>query len=141
MITLIQSVYKETLPFSKKEIWDIITNNTNYEWRTDLEKIEIVDETHFVEIDLNHFQTNFNITKMEAMTLYEFQIQNKNLNGIWSGELKEINNDSTEVTFTEQIEVNNLLMKLLAKSFLKKQQKRYFKDLLNELEKKKNSLK
>ena len=35
--------------------------------------------------------------------------------------------------FTEEIEVNSLIMKLLAKLYLKSQQKRYMRDLENEL--------
>ena len=39
------------------------------------------------------------------------------------------------VNFTEEIEVNNLIMKLLAKPYLKSQQKRYMEDLEKELNK------
>ena len=41
----------------------------------------------------------------------------------WIGIFKEIPNGNTELDFTEEIEVNNFIMKLLAKFYLKSQQK------------------
>ena len=48
---------------------------------------------------------------------------------------KELPNGNIEPDFTEEIEVNNFIMKLLAKPYLKSQQKRYMRDLEKELNK------
>ena len=69
------------------------------------------------------------------MKEYKFDLENANLKGKWSGIFKELTNGNIELDFTEEIEVNSLIMKLLAKSYLKSQQKRYMKDLERELNK------
>ena len=57
------------------------------------------------------------------------------MKGRWIGTFKELPNGQIELDFTEEIEVNSLIMKLLAKSYLKSQQKRYMKNLERELNK------
>lgn len=116
-------------------MWNIITDNSNYKWRTDLSKIEIIDETHFVEYTINNFPTYFTITAKEKLKEYKFDLENANLKGKWIGIFKEPPNGNIELGFTEEIEVNNFIMKLLAKFYLKSQQKRYMRDLENELNK------
>lgn len=69
------------------------------------------------------------------MKEYKFDLENANLKGKWIGIFKELPNGNIELDFTEEIEVNSLIMKLLAKSYLKSQQKRYIKDLERELNK------
>ena len=69
------------------------------------------------------------------MKEYKFDLENANLKGKWIGIFKELTNGNIELDFTEEIEVNSLIMKLLAKSYLKSQQKRYMKNLERELNK------
>ena len=51
---MIKSNIKKQFSCDKNKLWDIITDNSNYKWRTDLSKIEIIDETHFVEYTTNN---------------------------------------------------------------------------------------
>ncbi len=46
---------------------------------------------------------------------------------------KKLENGNVLLNFTEEIETNNFIMKLLSKSYLKSQQKRYMRDLEKEL--------
>ena len=130
---MIKSNIKRQFYCDKNKLWNIITDNSNYKWRTDLSKIEIIDETHFVEYTTNNFPTYFTITVKEKLREYKFDLENANLKGKWIGIFKELPNGNTELDFTEEIEVNNFIMKLLAKFYLKSQQKRYMKDLEKEL--------
>lgn len=132
---MIQSTIKKEFNCDKEKLWNIITDNSNYCWRSDLSKIEIVDDKHFIEYAKNNYPTYFEITKKEKLKEYKFNIENTNMKGSWTGIFKELPNGNIELTFTEEIEVNNLIMKLLAKPYLKKQQKRYVRDLENELKK------
>ena len=132
---MIKSNIKRQFSCDKNKLWNIITDNSNYKWRTDLSKIEIIDETHFVEYTTNNFPTYFSITAKEKLKQYKFDLENTNLKGKWIGIFKELPNGNTELDFTEEIEVNNFIMKLLAKFYLKSQQKRYMKDLEKELNK------
>ena len=134
-VIMIKSNIKKQFSCDKNKLWDIITDNSNYKWRTDLSKIEIIDETHFVEYTTNNFPTYFTITAKEKLKEYKFNLENANLKGKWSGIFNELPNGNIELDFTEEIEVNSLIMKLLAKPYLKSQQKRYMKDLEKELNK------
>ncbi|HIT24254.1 MAG TPA: hypothetical protein IAD45_07540 [Candidatus Faecimonas intestinavium] len=126
---MIQSNIKKQFSCDRNKLWDIITDNSNYEWRSDLSKIEIIDDTHFVEYTKNNFPTYFTITSKEKLKEYKFDLENTNLKGKWIGIFKELPNGNIELDFTEEIEVNNFIMKIFAKSYLKSQQKRYMRDL------------
>ena len=126
---MIQSNIKKQFSCERNKLWDIITDNSNYVWRSDLSKIEIIDDTHFVEYTKNNFPTYFTITSKEKLKEYKFDLENTNLKGKWIGIFKELPNGNIELDFTEEIEVNNFIMKIFAKSYLKSQQKRYMKDL------------
>ena len=132
---MIRSNIKKQFSCDRNKLWDIITDNSNYVWRSDLSKIEIIDDTHFVEYTKNNFPTYFTITSKEKLKEYKFDLENTNLKGKWIGIFKELPNGQIELDFTEEIEVNSLIMKLLAKPYLKSQQKRYMRDLKKELNK------
>lgn len=132
---MIKSNIKKQFSCDKNKLWNVITNNTNYSWRSDLSKIEIIDNTHFVEYTKNNFPTYFTIKAKEKLKEYKFELENTNLKGKWIGIFRELSNGDIELDFTEEIEVNNFIMKLLAKPYLKSQQKRYMRDLEKELNK------
>lgn len=130
---MIKSNIKKEFNCDKNKLWDIVTDNSNYKWRSDLSKIEIIDNTHFVEYTKNNFPTYFTITSKIKLKEYKFDLENDNLRGKWMGIFKELPNGNIELDFTEEIEVSNFIMKLLAKPYLKRQQKRYMRDLEKEL--------
>jgi len=132
---MISSNIKKVFNCDKNKLWDIVTDSSNYAWRSDLSKIEIIDELHFTEYAKNGYPTNFTITKKEKSDIYEFDIENTNIKGKWIGKFRELENGDIEIDFTEAIETNNFIMKLLAKPYLKSMQKRYIKDLEQELNK------
>lgn len=132
---MIKSSIIKQFSCNKEKLWDIITDNTDYSWRSDLSKIEIVDDNHFIEYAKNGFPTYFEITKKEKLKEYSFNIENASIKGVWTGLFRELPNGNIELTFKEEIEVSNPIMKLSAKPYLKNQQKRYMRDLENKLQK------
>lgn len=132
---MIKSNITKVLSCDIKKLWNIITDNSNYAWRSDLSKIEIIDDKHFIEYAKNEFPTHFTITSKVDLKEYKFDIENTNIKGKWIGIFKELDNGNVLLSFTEEIETNNILMKLLAKLYLITQQKRYMRDLENELNK------
>ena len=46
---MIRSNIKKQFSCDRNKLWNIITDNSNYAWRSDLSKIVIVDEKHFIE--------------------------------------------------------------------------------------------
>lgn len=132
---MIKSNIKKEFNFGIEKLWDIITDNTKYAWRSDLSKIEIIDDKHFIEYAKNNYPTYFTITAKEYIKEYKFDIENTNIKGKWIGIFKKLENGNVLLDFTEEIETNNFIMKLLAKPYLKNQQKRYIRDLEKELKK------
>ena len=132
---MIRSNIKKEFNCDKNKLWNIITDNANFAWRSDLSKIEIIDNTHFVEYTKKNFPTYFTIISKEKLKVYKFELKNENLKGKWTGIFKERPNGNIELDFTEEIEVNSFIMKMLAKFYLKSQQKRYMRDLERELNK------
>lgn len=117
-----------TLRSSIEDVWNTVTDNLNYKWRTDLSKIEVKNENTFIEYTKNGFETTFNITLKKSFDRYEFDIKNKNLTGHWTGIFSRVNS-GTQIEFTEIVSVKNPIMRLLVKRFLKKQQATYLRDL------------
>ncbi len=98
------------------------------------QKIEIVDDTHFIEYAKNNYPTYFTITSKVNLKEYKFDIENSNIKGKWIGIFKKFDNGDILLDFTEEIETNNFIMKLFAKPYLKSQQKRYMNDLEKRIE-------
>ena len=108
-------------------VWAVVTSD-NAAWRSDLREIKRLDEKHFVEIDKKGFETRFTVTMSEPYSLYEFDIENDNITGHWTGKFS-VQNNMTVVDFTEDITPKKAIMKPFVKSYLKKQQEAYLRDL------------
>lgn len=130
---MIKSNIKKEFNCDIEKLWNIITDNTKYTWRSDLSKIEIIDDKHFIEYSKNNFPTYFTITSKISLKEYKFDIENSNIKGKWIGIFEELDNGNVQLDFTKEIETNNIIIKLLAKPYLKSQQKRYMNDLEKEL--------
>ena len=125
------SIIKEVLPYDINTVWSVIRNIEAYpQWRSDVFNVEILDNTRFIEYGKNAFPTTFLITKEEEPFLWEFDIDNANISGRWTGMLQETAN-GTEVEFTEAISVKKIIFKPFVKAYLKKQQSRFMEDLKN----------
>lgn len=126
------SQIKATLNSDIKKVWETVTSLENCAWRSDLDKIEIINDKQFVEYTKDGFSTNFTITVKESCKRYEFDMENNNMKGHWTGLFTQ-NGNKTEIEFTEDVTAKKLIMKPFAKSYLKKQQTQYISDLKKEL--------
>ncbi len=130
---MVSSNIKKEFKCDIETIWNIITDNNNYSWRSNLSKIEIIDDDHFIEYTKDNYPTYFTITSKVKYKEYRFDIKNSNIEGKWIGLFKQLSNGKVEIDFTEEIETNKSIIKLLAKPYLKSMQRRYIKDLEKEL--------
>lgn len=122
------------LPVDIKTVWDIVTSLNNYTWRSDISKIEIIEpQKKFIEYTANNYPTTFTITAYEPYHRYEFDMENDNIKGHWTG-LFTYQNGITTIDFTEDVIAKKIYMKPLVKSYLKKQQTIYLNDLKKALE-------
>ena len=102
-----------------KKVWDTVTSLDQYEWRSDLSQIEIINEKQFVEYTKDGFATTFTITVSEPCKRWEFDMENSNMKGHWVGIFSEIDGQ-TEIDFTEDVTVKKFALKPFVKGFLKK---------------------
>lgn len=111
-----------------KDVWNVVTSLDNYQWRSDLSKIEVISDKQFMEYTKDGYATTFSITVAKPFERWEFDMENSNMRGHWTG-IFSIRNGQTEIEFTEDVTAKKLVMKLFVKAYLKRQQKRYVMDL------------
>lgn len=122
------SKIKAVFSASPQEVWDVVTSLENYQWRSDLSRIEIISEKQFVEYTKQGYATAFTITVTELCKRWEFDMENSNMKGHWIGVFSE-KDGLTEIDFTEDVTAKKAIMKPFIKAFLKKQQEQYIADL------------
>jgi hypothetical protein len=128
-----------TLNYNIKSIWNIIVNNNEYEWRSDITKIKISengkDWIEYYDLEEKYF-TKFILEEKQEYNKYSFKMENKNFTGNWVGEFIETGNKETKCIFIETINMKNKIMKILAKIFwnINKIQEKYKNDLIKKLE-------
>lgn len=112
-----------------EKIWDIVTSCTEYAWRSDLSKIEVVEDgKKFIEYTKDGYPTEFTITVFKPYKRYEFDMNNDNMRGHWTGVFSEENGMVT-IDFTEEVYAKKAIMKPFVGMYLKKQQAAYLADL------------
>lgn len=122
------STIKASFQSDAKTIWNIVTSLEHYQWRSDLSRIDVVDEKQFIEYTKDGFATTFTITACEPCQRWEFDMENSNMQGHWTGLFTE-RDGQTEIDFTEEVTAKKLIMKPFVKGYLKKQQEQYVSDL------------
>ena len=123
-VSNIKSVFKCDI----QRLWSVVTTLENYQWRSDLSKIEVVSDTQFTEYTKDGYATYFTVTACEPCKRWEFDMENSNMKGHWTGIFSE-NNRQCEIEFMEDVTAKKLLMKPFVGGYLKKQQAQYISDL------------
>ena len=119
---------KATFQCEIQKVWNIVTSLDNYSWRSDLDRIEVIDENRFIEYTKEGYATTFTITNTEPCRRWEFDMDNDNMSGHWIG-IFTYANGITTIDFTENVTAKKLVMKPFVKSYLNKQQSVYAADL------------
>ena len=111
-----------------QRVWSIVTSLEKYSWRSDISRIEIRNETQFVEYTKDGYATTFTITATEPFERWEFDMENDNMKGHWTGLFSQSGGETT-IDFTEEVVAKKILMKPFVKGYLEKQQSTYVADL------------
>ena len=119
-------------PCPVEQVWQTVTDLAHTAWRSDLKRVEVLDETHFVEHTKSGYATEFTVTACEPSRLWAFIMANGNMSGIWEG-LFEAAEGGARLHCTETVHAKHWWMRPLVPSYLKRQQKRYLDDLRREL--------
>lgn len=124
---------KVLLQSDVKTVWNTVTSLEKYQWRSDLSKIEILNEKQFIEYTKDGFATTFTVTAFEPYSRWEFDMESVSMKGHWTGIFTE-KDGRTEIDFTEDVIGKKLIFKPFVKVFLRKQQAMYVSDLKKALQ-------
>ena len=123
------SSIKALIPGELHKVWELVLDIDNYGvWRSDLSRAEVISDRQFVEYTKDDYPTTFTITLVEPYRRWEFDMENSNMAGHWTGIFTDKGSE-TEICFTECVEVKKWLMKPFVKSYLKKQQAQFVADI------------
>ena len=119
-------------PCPVEQVWQTATELTHTAWRSDLDRVEVLDETHFVEHTKSGYATAFTVPACEPIRRWAFTMENGNMSGAWEG-IFQAAEDGTRLTCTETIVGKHWWMRPFVPSYLKRQQRLYLNDLRKEL--------
>lgn len=126
---------KEIINSDIHNVWKTVTNINDYSiWRSDIQKTKIINDHKFIEYTRNGFATTFTITNVEPYKRLEFNMENENIIGNWTGIFYSEGN-KTKIDFTENVKPKKFFMKPFVKLYLKNQQRKFVYDLRQLLEK------
>lgn len=121
---------KAVLPCEINKVWELVLGVENYAaWRSDLSKTEVINDRQFIEYTKDGYSTKFTVTLVEPYVRWEFEMENSNMTGHWTG-IFTAKGDETEIDFTEQVKAKKWLLKPFVKSYLRKQQTQFVADIM-----------
>lgn len=127
-VSSIKAIFRSDI----QKVWETVLAVENYKWRRDLNKVEVISEKQFIEYTKDGYPTTFTVTAVEPYKRWEFDMENTNMIGHWSGVFTSRGKE-TEIEFTEYVTAKKLFLKPFVKLYLKKQQKQFVADLEKEL--------
>ena len=93
-----------------------------------MSKTEVISDKQFIEYTKDGYPTTFTVTLVEPYRRWEFDMENSNMTGHWTG-IFTAKGDETEIDFTEQVKAKKWLLKPFVKSYLRKQQTQFVVDI------------
>lgn len=122
----------EYFPCPVERVWQVVTDLSHTAWRSDLKRVEVLDEAHFVEYAKSGYTTNFTVTACEPLRRWVFTMENGNMSGSWEG-IFETAEGGTRIHCTETVNAKHWWMRPFVPGYLKRQQRLYLDDLRKEL--------
>ena len=121
-------------PCPVERVWQTVTNLSHTAWRSDLARVEVLDEAHFVEHTKSGYATKFTVTAWEPLRRWALAMENGNMSGTWEG-IFETAEGGARLHCTETVNAKRWWMRPFVPGYLKRQQKLYLDDLRRELQK------
>ena len=114
-------------------VYNIVTDNKNFQWRKEVENIELLEDG-YIEYYKGGGHTFFKNILKKKNEYYAFTMQHKLFNGEWEGKFESYNG-GTKVCFQEKIYIKNFFLRLIAPLFwnLKRIQQNYITALKAEV--------
>ena len=109
-------------------LWRTVTDLEHAAWRSDLKRVEILGEAHFVEHTKSGYATSFTVTACDPLRHWAFTMENGNLSGLWEGHF-EATAGGSRLVCIETVNAKHGWMRPFVPGYLRRQQKRYLDDL------------
>ena len=119
-------------PCPVERVWHTVTDLSDTAWRSDLARVKVLDESHFVEHTKRGYATHFTVTACEAPRFWAFTMENGNMSGAWEGFFEAVEG-GTRLTCSETVTAKHWWMRPFVPGYLKRQQKLYLEDLRKKL--------
>ena len=130
-----QAVYNASI----ETVYNIVTNNRDWEYRTSLDDLKIVETNGEYEIwdeISGGIAIRFKTKEKRPFSFYSFEMDCKFFQGEWFAEFETVDNGKTRLTATETIEYKNPFIRVIGYAFmnLDKYMETYQNELRNKLE-------
>ena len=73
------------LPHPPERVWATVTDLENWQWRSDLRRLDVTGDDTFTEYGRGGFPTRFTVTDRRPASLWAFDLENESLTGRWTG--------------------------------------------------------
>ncbi|MCM1497670.1 MAG: hypothetical protein NC124_04310 [Clostridium sp.] len=117
------------LPFSIEVMWDVLTSLENYSWRSDLVRIEIINEKQFIQYTSGGDAITCTVVQEIKYRHWEFEMENEDMKGRWACMLFSWGEKRTEINLAEEIVVKKFYLMPFVNSYLNRRHITYVKDL------------
>jgi len=104
-----------------EKVYNTVTNNHDWQYRTSLEKLKILESNNGFEIweeTSKGYTIRFKTREKKPYALYSFEMESKQFAGYWFAEFETVEKGKTRFSATESIEYKNPFIRTLAYTFM-----------------------
>ena len=113
-----------------EKVFNVITNMKDCSWRSDLSKVECIDDGKYIEYNRKNHPTKILVTEYLKNIQFEYDIQNEYYKGHWCGQFAPLKDGGCVMYLLFYFESVSFLGKFIN---VDKFEKRYIEDLKKEL--------
>ena len=113
-----------------EKVFNVITNMKDCYWRSDLSKVECIDDGKYIEYNRKNHPTKIIVTEYLKNIQFEYDIQNEYYKGHWCGQFAPLKDGGCVMYLLFYFESVSFLGKFIN---VDKFEKRYIEDLKKEL--------
>jgi len=124
-----------------EKVYDIVTDNDNWSYRTELQSLEITerkgDKEVWIEKTKDGAETTFRTLDKKPYSFYSFNMENKMFTGYWTADFIEKDNGKTHFIAKEHIQIKNPFIKAVSYVFfdIRKLMEQYQENVRKRIEK------
>ncbi|WP_294578490.1 hypothetical protein [uncultured Thomasclavelia sp.] len=115
---------------SIEKVFQTVTDLMDCSWRSDLAKVEKIDDNKFIEYNRKNQATKILVTDCRQNTQFEYEVQTNNYKGHWSGQFASLPDNGCRLFLLFYFEPNSILGKFVR---VDRFEQRYIEDLKKKL--------